>query len=542
MRQEFGVTENTGPAYGIASPRAACAIDIFDEGAGRYPQRTCLQDGEHSLSYSEVQTLTHRIAAGLEAEGFGLGAHAAVLSTNHPYAFVCVLGILRVGGVWLSLNARNATDETSRTLRDFDCDVLFFHHAFSGIVAELRAQAPSIRRAICIDRPWDGGPELLAWAARFPAHFAPPALSPDAVAIMSATGGTTGQPKGVMLTHGNFITFCDGVEWQFADDREPVYLAAAPMTHVGGRFCFPVMRRGGTVVVLGSAEPQAILAAISKYRVTRMFLPPTAIYTLLMQPNVRDVDYSSLKYFTYGGAPMSVYKLKEAIAVFGPVMTQGYGQTEAPMLIAYLSREDHFKDGKLGGEIADDERLSSCGRATPFSKIGIMDDAGHLLAPGQVGEIVVRGDFVMKGYYKNPEATAEVSQHGWHHTGDIGRLDVNGYLQIVDRKKDMIVTGGFNVYSAEVEQVILALPQVQDCVVIGVPDEKWGEAVHAVVQIKPGTSLTESDVIAACRPRLGGVKTPKSVEFREQLPRSPVGKALKREIRDGYWAGHARKI
>jgi acyl-CoA synthetase (AMP-forming)/AMP-acid ligase II len=535
----------TEPAASTTNPteaRPRRAIDVFDEGAQRHPDRVCFRFGDQSLTYREVESLSRRVAAALASEGFGRGAHAAVLSANHPCAFVCVLGILRAGGVWLSINARNSADENIRTLRDFDCDVLFYHSEFDELVADLPAQAPRVRRRICIDRSNGQDPALLDWASASRGPAPVPATEAGDLAILSATGGTTGRPRGVMLTQENFITFCDGVDWQFQDDRPPVFLAAAPMTHVGGRFCFPVMRLGGTVVVLKSPEPQAILAAIQDFRITRLFLPPTAIYTLLAQPNVRDFDFSSLHHFTYGGAPMSVQKLKEAIEVFGPVMTQGYGQTEAPMLIAYLAREDHFKDGQRGGELAADERLASCGKPTPFSTIAIMDESGRLLPRGKTGEIVVRGAFVMKGYYKDPEATAAASQHGWHHTGDLGRFDDEGYLQIVDRKKDMIVTGGFNVYSAEVEQVVCAIPGVHDCVVIGVPDEKWGEAVKAVVQLKPNAVLTEADVIAACRPVLGGVKTPKSVEFRGELPRSATGKVLKRAVRDPYWAGRSRKV
>ena len=536
------MTEAAEPTTTVTGPAPRRAIDIFDEGARRHPDRICFRFGDESLTYREVESLSHRVAAALAADGFGRGSHAAVLSANHPNAFVCVLGILRAGGVWLSINARNSTDENIRTLHDFDCDVLFYHSEFADLVAELPARAPSVRRGICIDQRNGTDPALSAWASPIEGTAPVPATEPGDLAMLSATGGTTGRPRGVMLTQQNFIAFCEGVDWQFQEDRPPVFLAAAPMTHVGGRFCFPVMGLGGTVVVLKSPDPQAILQAIQRDRVTRLFLPPTAIYTLLAQDNVRQFDFSSLRYFTYGGAPMSVQKLKEAIDLFGPVMTQGYGQTEAPMLMAYLSREDHFKDGQRGGELASDERLASCGRPTPFSSIAIMDDSGQLLPRGDTGEIVVRGDFVMKGYYKDPEASAAASQFGWHHTGDLGRFDEQGYLHIVDRKKDMIVTGGFNVYSAEVEQVVAAIPGVHDCVVIGVPDEKWGESVKAIVQPEANASLTEADIIAACRPALGGVKTPKSVEFRDELPRSATGKVLKRALRDPYWAGRSRKV
>lgn len=533
---------DAGSPTAAAGLPAQRAIDVFDAGARSYPERSCLRWGDDSLSYREVELLSQRIAVGLAAEGFGRGTHAAVLSPNHPHAFLCVLGILRAGAVWMSINARNADEEIVRTLQALDCEILFYHHDFSAMLPQLRAQAPGIRRYICIDRGDGDAPGVLEWAAGFAPSAAAVAVEADDVAILSATGGTTGRPKGVMLTQKNFVAFCDGVDWEFPDDQTPVYLAAAPMTHVGGRFCFPVMRRGGTVVILAKPDSREILAAIPKYRVTRLFLPPTAIYALLAEPCVRTHDFSSLRYFSYGGGPMSVHKLKEAINVFGPVMAQGYGQTEAPLLMAFLSPRDHFEDGRLGAALACDERLSSCGKPTPFARIGIMDDRGHMLPQGEIGEIVVRGEFVMKGYYKDASASAAVSDHGWHHTGDVGRLDADGFLHIVDRKKDMIVTGGFNVFSSEVEQVISTLPGVRDCAVFGVPDDKWGESVKAIVQLELDVQLSESEVIAACRPRLGGVKTPKSVEFRDQLPRNAAGKVLKRLLRDPYWAGRTRKV
>jgi acyl-CoA synthetase (AMP-forming)/AMP-acid ligase II len=317
-----------------------------------------------------------------------------------------------------------------------------------------------------------------------------------------------------------------------------VNLAAAPMTHVGGRILFTVMYRGGTSVVLDGVDPEQIFDTIEQYGVTDLFLPPTAIYTLLDHPRVQTTDFSSLRSVAYGSAPMSIEKLKQALQTFGPVMVGGLGQTEAPMLISRLTSEDHFVDGA----IAPDQRLRSVGRATPASEIAIMAEDGSLLPSGELGEIVVKGDFVSEGYFRNPAATAEVRRDGWHLTGDIGYLDEDGFLFIVDRKKDMIITGGFNVYSAEVERVISAIPGVRDCVVIGVPDEKWGEAVKAVVQPDNGKTLEAARIIAECRERLGPVKAPKSVDFVSDLPRNANAKVSKKEVRERYWADTGRRI
>jgi acyl-CoA synthetase (AMP-forming)/AMP-acid ligase II len=272
--------------------------------------------------------------------------------------------------------------------------------------------------------------------------------------------------------------------------------------------------------------------------VTEFFLPPTAIYKLLEAPGIEKVDFSSVRYLLYGAAPISVEKLKKAIGLWGPIMTGGYGQTEAMTSISNLRADEHVVDGKL----ASDERLSSVGRPNPLVRVEIMNDANEILLRGETGEICVRGDLLMKGYYKAPEKTAETIVDGWLHTGDIGHLDAEGYLHITDRKKDMIISGGFNVYPSEVEQVIWSHPAVQDCAVIGVPDEKWGEAVKAVVELNPGQSVTADELIALCKARLGSVMAPKSVDFVAVLPRSPVGKVLKKDLRKKYWEGLDRKI
>ncbi|MGB7150325.1 MAG: AMP-binding protein, partial [Terriglobales bacterium] len=290
--------------------------------------------------------------------------------------------------------------------------------------------------------------------------------------------------------------------------------------------------------VLPVFDAAEVLRAIEQYRVTHLFLPPTAFYALLAHPDVGKYDYSSLRVFLLAGSPVSPDKLKQGVEVFGSCMCQSYGQTEAPMLLTFLDAMT------VAAAAAGDhpERLRSCGRATASVRVAIMDEAGNILLPHQRGEIVARGTLVAAGYHNLPEATAEIRAHGWHHTGDIGYIDDDGYVYIVDRKKDMIISGGFNVYCTEVEAGIMALPQVQECAVIGVPDDKWGEAVKAIVVLNKIGSISQGDVIAYCKMKLGGVKSPKSVEFVAEIPKTPAGKVDRKAIRRQYWVAADREV
>jgi acyl-CoA synthetase (AMP-forming)/AMP-acid ligase II len=310
-------------------------------------------------------------------------------------------------------------------------------------------------------------------------------------------------------------------------EGRPVYLALAPLTHAAGVLCFPVMALGGEVIVMRSPDVGEFLTLVERHRVTHTFLPPTLIYMVLAHDRLDSTDLSSLQCFWYGAAPMSTSRLEEALRRIGPVMGQLFGQTEAPMMISTMSPREHFRQD---GSIAT-ERLASAGRRSPLVTVAIMDDDGSLKPHGERGEIVVRGSLVMRGYHRNPDATAEASAFGWHHTGDIGYLDEDNYLFIVDRAKDMVITGGFNVYSTEVEQAIMLHPAVQDCAVIGLPDEKWGERLTAVIQLRSGASLDPADIKAFVKQRLGSVKTPKQIEIWPELPRSKVGKILKQELK-----------
>jgi acyl-CoA synthetase (AMP-forming)/AMP-acid ligase II len=519
-------------------------IDFFDRGWRINPTGAAYIQDDRQYNFDEVGELSCRIANGLLAMGLPKETKGAVWATNDVMAWTCTLGLWRANMCWIPVGARNPAEENHYVLDAFDCEVLFFQKYFAPVVAELRSRLPRIKLWICIDDElpdFPGARSLMNWVKDRPTTRPNVAVDLDDVIMLSATGGTTGHPKGVMNTHRSAQTFCAHfmIGCPYGAEEKPVNLAAAPMTHTAGLLAVPCTARGGTVVVVTKPDPAVLLAAIPRHKVTEFFLPPTVIYRLLDIPDLgKKVDFSSLKYFTYGAAPMSVEKLKQAIEVFGPVMAGGYGQTEAPASISYLSPGEHFVSGKL----APDGRLSSVGRPNPLIRVEIMNDANEILPQGATGEICVRGDLVMKGYYKAPDKTAETIIDDWLHTGDIGHIDTEGYLHITDRKKDMIISGGFNVYPSEVEQVIWGHPAVQDCAVIGVPDEQWGEAVKAVVELNAGQQVSADEIIALCKEKLGSVKAPKSVDFVDALPRSPVGKVLKKDLRAKYWRNASRKI
>ncbi|HYE52558.1 MAG TPA: AMP-binding protein [Azospirillaceae bacterium] len=509
--------------------------ELFLRGLRHFPGRACLVDAEGPRTYAEVADASGRIANALRRAGLGPGDRVGVLSPNAAPAFDCLLGLLRAGCSWVPLNPRNPVAELEAYLVLTRCAWIFYHEEFEETAAALRASLPGLRGIV---RFGGTGAELAAWAGAEAAEVEPLQAGWDHEATAFPTGGTTGRSKAVRWTSATWAALAANLHAGVHHAEPPVFLVAAPMTHAAGVVALAMLGLGATCVMIPRAEPLAVMEAIERHRVTTLFLPPTVIYMMLAHGRVRDFDYSSLRQFVYAAAPMSVEKLREAMAVFGPVMCQTYGQAEAPMVCTVLSREDHaeaLRTGLTG-------RLASCGRPTLFTDLAVMDEAGALLGPRAVGEIVVRGPLVMAGYLDDPAATEAASAHGWHHTGDLGFQDEDGFVYIVDRKRDMIISGGFNVYPGEIEQVLCSHPAVQDCAVVGVPDDKWGEAVKAVVELKPGRSVDPEELVRHCRERLDGVRTPKSVEIWPELPRSPVGKVLKRTIRDRFWAGRDRKI
>jgi fatty-acyl-CoA synthase len=519
------------------------AIDYFDKGAEQYSERLAIQDANTCFTYAETRVITQRIARAMWACGLRGEQAAGIYSHNDARVLFCMLGIMRAGAVWVPINYRNAVDANAEYMNYVELAWLFYHSDFSATVSELKRRVPSLRHVVCLDREDEDNPPLERFMeSGTPAHdldWGDAYGNVERLVGLVPTGGTTGPAKGVRVTSLAWGTMTEMAShyWK-CDALNPVCLNTAPLSHAAGVVAFTMFTQGATNLIMPKFDAGAVLENIERFRVTHLFLPPTALYALLAHPNLQKFDYSSLRVFLLAGSPVSPEKLKRAVEVFGPCMCQCYGQTEAPMLLTWLDQQSVAAAAR--GERP--ERLASCGKPTSAVRLAIMDDSGRILPSGERGEIVARGTLVTGGYYRMPEATTEIRKHGWHHTGDVGYMDREGYVYIVDRKKDMIISGGFNVYCAEVEAAIMALRQVRECAVVGVPDEKWGEAVKALVVLHEGEKVSEEEVILHCKAKLGGVKSPKSVEFRSEIAKTAAGKTDRKELRRPYWTSSERAV
>lgn len=515
--------------------------DYFDAIADNFPTRLAAVDRDLRVDYATAQKYVHAVAHALRREpALEEGAHVTIYAPNDYRVSLLQLALNRAGMAWLSVHTRNSLEANIEILNHTDCELVFFHSYYESAVPALKEGLPLVKKFICIDRPSQFGEHLESWLGEDAAAGLLPSgpEEPLQTAMMQPTGGTTGPSKSVLHSQRSIEMMLISMFNTFRMGADTRLLSVAPLTHAAGLLALGAYASGGVNVVLQEFDVGAVFNAIADERVTHMFLPPTAIYALIADPRIQQTDLSSLQCVVVGGAPIAPSKFAEAIRLLGPVIYEAYGQTENTFPVLVKTPADYIgEDGELIESV-----VRSAGRAVPYARVEIMGDDGRLLPCGERGEIVVRSSMVMQGYYKRPEETAQVSQHGWHHSTDIGVKDDAGFVTIVDRKKDMIISGGFNIYPVEIEAVINSIPAVLDCAVVGVPDEKWGEAVKAVVMLKPGQTLSEEDVIGLCKQKVGSLKAPKSVEFWDNLPRSAVGKILKRSIREKFWAGQWRAI
>jgi fatty-acyl-CoA synthase len=519
------------------------AIDYFDRGHDRDPSRLAIIDADsgEQFSFAETKVLSEQIAAALQANGFKNQEPLALYAPNSAQLMIVLLAMWRANGKWIPVNIRNAIDANAGYLNYVRCEWLFFHSSLADEVAELRKLCPGLSKVVCIDKPHGDAPSLKTFiGGATAADFVEPEIDAfgnmfELVGIFP-TGGTTGPSKGANVTNLGWGTMIETAADAMGGRTEtPVALVSAPITHAAGPIALSTLSLGATQVILPGFDAERVLRTIAERKVSHMYLPPTALYQLLASPEIGTHDYSSLRIFILVGSPCSPEKLRIAVDSFGPVMCQSYGQVECPMIVTWLPPEI------VAAAAAGDhpERLASCGKPTRSVKVAVMDDDGNLMPTGESGEIVARGVLVSDSYFEMPEATAEIRKFGWHHTGDVAKFDEDGFLYIVDRKKDMVVSGGFNVFTTEVEAAITELAEVRECAVIGIPHEKWGEQVHAIV-VAHGIDATA--IIAHAKARLGGVKAPKSVQFIDSIPRTAAGKMDKKALRVEHWGENARMV
>ncbi len=510
--------------------RRATSADLLATALRRRSDQVCFVMGDHQLRYREVRNMVFAAARAFATMGLRRGDGVGCLSGNRPDAWVAAVGAQMAGCRYTPLNAKASTDDLVHIAADAELSLVVFDPAFEEIAQKVGASVG------CRLTPLgDAGPtSLLALAERESGAAFEPDVDEADLAVLAYTGGTTGRPKGVMLPHRSTVAnaMMTVADWELP--RELRVLLCTPLSHSAGTMALPTLLRGGTIHLLDGFDPEEFLATIERERVTCTLGVPTLIYTLLDHPALGSHDVSSLETFIYGSSPMSPARLEEALDRLGSIFMQLYGQTEAPNTVTMLPRADH--------DPARPHLLASCGQPMAGVRVALLDGDDQPVAPGAEGEICVRGPLVMDGYWRNDEATASTLRNGWLHTGDVARQDDDGYLYIVDRLKDVVITGGFNVYPREVEDALTSHAAVASAAVIGVPDPKWGEAVKAFVVLRPGHDAAEEDLRSFVRDLKGPVQTPKSVEFLDAMPQTPVGKPDKVALRKRYWAGEARQV
>jgi long-chain acyl-CoA synthetase len=519
--------------------------EMLDRAVRLWGDAPAVADGELRLTYRELDDRVRRLAAALQGLGLGHGEHVAVLSLNgHRYMETYLAGAL-AGLVVAPINTRLSPRETAFILNDGEVRALLVGAGCLPTLQAMRSELSGVRHVIALDGgPAEGpaGPALdyeALLAGADPARLRPRDWREDDLAHLCYTGGTTGRPKGVMLSQRNVVSnLMHAIQFSEFNERD-VWLHAAPMFHLADSWaCFAMTLLGARHVFMQAFEPRRALELIQAHGVTATLWVPTMINAVLALPDAARYDVSSMRRLVYGASPMPPERLRAAIALFGNILQQAYGQTEsAPFLTA-----THLRTTRADGDADDVRRLASCGQEIVDVQVRVLNGEERPVQPGEVGEIVARGPNVMLGYWKRPEETAAALRGGWLRTGDLATVDTQQYIYIVDRSKDMIITGGENVYSTEVEAALYQHPDVLEAAVIGVPDERWGEAVKAAVVLREGRRATAEQVIAHCRSLIATYKCPKSVDFLPALPKSGAGKILKSELRKPYWEGQARRV
>ncbi len=514
----------------------------LEKAASLYPDKTAVVDGEREWTYSQVRDRAGALARFFMEKGIRAGDRIAVCEVNSHAHLECYYAAAGLGAVLCPINYRLSAKEIAFILNDSETRWLISGSRFEPVIQEVLGEAPTVEGVVWIGRP-EGAPQVPA-SFRYEtvvgihgASFAPAAVEGDSIAHLYYTSGTTGRPKGVMLTHKNVCVHALATVAELRLSDTDVWGHIAPMFHLADAWAtFAVTWVGGRHVMVGQFDPETVMAVIGEKRVTLSNLIPTMLNLIVKHPRVSDYDFSSMRAVLSGGAPIAPELVRMVMKTFGCDYIQTYGMTETSPYLTLSLLKEHLT------RLPEDQQLAfkaKTGRPFLAVELKVVDDRMNPVAPDgkQVGEILVRGDTVTPGYWRRPEETEKAFADGWLRTGDLAVVDAEGYVNIVDRKKDMILSGGENIYSIEVEYALYMNPKILEAAVFGVPDETWGEAVKAAVVLKPGQQATQKEIIAACKAHLASYKAPKSIDFIEALPKTGSGKIYKKALRDPYWVG-----
>ena len=514
--------------------------DFMDYNARERPEAEFAIDERRSLTYGEALRESNRIANALVASGLDVGDRIAVLAKNCVEYAVLYNAASKAGVVPVPLNFRLAPAEWEYIVNDAGAKLLIARGELVAAIDSVRSGLGAVKQMIALGSEvpagWQGFDD---WSGAQPETAPDRALSHDDDVYQMYTSGTTGRPKGAVITHRalSFQLF-QAITTMRSQPGDRV-LIVAPMYHAAAAVTqFNAATWGGSLYIQEDFNPAEVVRALDEERIANATLVPAMIQAcLVMVPDVKERKYADFNLLVYGASPIAAETLRQAMDTFGCDFVQGYGMTETTAALTYLMPEDHER--ALAGR---EELLLSAGRPLLGTEIKIVDEEGNRVPNGSVGEICGRGPQLMKGYWNLPDATAEALRDGWMHTGDAGMLDDDGYVYVQDRTKDMIVSGGENVYPREVEDAIFQHPAVADVAVIGIPSERWGEEVKAIVVVKDGAQASADDIVQHCKGLLGSFKQPRSVDFIDELPRNPSGKVLKKELRKPFWKGHERRV
>lgn len=499
-----------------------------------------LVDGDKRITYGEFERRTNQLAHGLLDLGLKPGDKIGIQSWNRSEIVEIEFACYKIGLVKIPINARLSVKEVEYIAKDAEPVAIFVGPEHVDGLHENLSNMTSLKHFICME---EGPAGTIAYESLLVKDKTdPPDLDFEEghLAVITYSSGTTGEPKGITQSVGNKLAQLRKYAMLPGTMLKPtdICLHAAPITHASGQLLLAMMFHGGCNYILKRFDPNTILETVEREKVTLTFMVPTMINVMLDHPDVRKHDLSSLRRIFYGGAPISKTRVEQALDVFGPVLIQGYGMSEMTSLTLLLKPEDHVDALKEEGHM----KLTSCGRPYFDTEVKIVDDDGKELPAGEIGEITMRGPDMMVGYFKKEEMTAETIYDGWLHSGDMAKRDEDGFIYIMDRKKDMIITGGWNVFPSEVEEALHSHPAVAEVCVVSEPDEKWGEAIKGVVVLKAGQSVSEEELIEHCGQSIGSYKKPRSIDFETDLPKNPNGKILRRVVKDRYWGDKESRV